>query len=137
MNSTRQRGAAPNDSRGIVLLDALIAIVIFSIGILGMMSLQSNAVSLSADAQYRTEAAMLADRIIGEMWVAPQTTLATDFSSPSGARYVPWSSLVEALPEGESTVVVTADGLATVTINWTQPGDSVEHEYQSVTQVSY
>jgi len=39
-----------------VLLEALIGILIFSLGILSMVALGATAVNVQADAQYRTEA---------------------------------------------------------------------------------
>jgi type IV pilus assembly protein PilV len=52
---------------GVFLLEALIGIIIFSIGILTMIALQTNAIAVQADAQYRIEAANLADRMLGEI----------------------------------------------------------------------
>lgn len=130
----------PPGSQGFVLLDALIAIVIFSIGILGMVSLQSNAISLSTDAQYRTEAAMLADKIIGEMWSADQTAMATDFAGNAGsggAIYTSWNTLVEKLPNGQGKIDVSPAGTVTVTVDWQQPSDPVAHTYTTVTQIAY
>lgn len=54
---------------GVMLLEALIGILIFSMGILAMIAMQAAAVTASADAQYRSEAAYLANQIISEMWV--------------------------------------------------------------------
>ena len=42
---------------GFMLIEALIAILIFSIGILGIVGLQAAAVNQSTDARYRSEAA--------------------------------------------------------------------------------
>jgi type IV pilus assembly protein PilV len=44
-----------------MLLEALIAILIFSFGILGLVGLQANAINLSTDAKYRADAALLAN----------------------------------------------------------------------------
>jgi type IV pilus assembly protein PilV len=54
---------------GVFLLEALIAILIFSIGILGIVALGATAVSAQSDAQYRTEAARVADNIISAIWL--------------------------------------------------------------------
>lgn len=126
--------------KGIVLIDALIAIVIFSIGILGMVALQSNAVSLSSDAQYRTEAAMLADKVIGEMWVSDPASLATNFAGAAGSggtKYVAWNALVDDLPNGVGGITVGAAGTVTITVEWQQPSDPETHTYTSVTQIAY
>jgi type IV pilus assembly protein PilV len=49
--------------QGMFLIEALIAILIFAFGILGMVAMGGAAVNAQSDAQYRTEAANLADRI--------------------------------------------------------------------------
>ncbi len=60
----------PLSQRGLFLLEALIAILIFSFGILGLVGMQSKAISTQADAQYRIEAANITNKILGEIWVS-------------------------------------------------------------------
>jgi type IV pilus assembly protein PilV len=60
MNATSRKS-----QQGVFLLEALIGIIIFSIGILTMIALQTTAISVQADSQYRIEAANLADRMMG------------------------------------------------------------------------
>lgn len=55
--------------RGSTLLEALVAILIFSIGVLGLIGLQAVSIKNSIDAKYRADAAFLANQIIGQMWV--------------------------------------------------------------------
>ncbi|MFN7086976.1 MAG: type IV pilus modification protein PilV [Burkholderiales bacterium] len=55
---------------GVMLLEALIGILIFSMGILAMVAMQATTISMAADAQYRSEAAFLADEIISRIWVS-------------------------------------------------------------------
>lgn len=52
---------------GFFLLEALIAILIFSLGVLGMVALGAVAIGAQNDAQYRTEAANFASDIASEM----------------------------------------------------------------------
>jgi type IV pilus assembly protein PilV len=52
-----------DQQRGFVLIEAMIAMLIFSLGILGMVAMGGTAVSAQSDAQYRTEAANLANEI--------------------------------------------------------------------------
>lgn len=53
-----------------MLIEALMAILIFSLGILGMVGVNALAVSSQSDAQYRTEANKFATQIINQMWVS-------------------------------------------------------------------
>ena len=53
--------------RGFFLIEAMVAILIFALGILGLVAMGGTAVSSQSDAQYRTEASSLADAIAGEV----------------------------------------------------------------------
>ena len=52
---------------GFFLLEALVAILIFSLGILGLVAMGSLAINAQNDAQYRTEAANYASDIAGQI----------------------------------------------------------------------
>ncbi len=54
---------------GVMLLEALIGILIFSVGILAMVGMQAAAFSASADAKNRSEAAAFANQIISDIWM--------------------------------------------------------------------
>ncbi|WP_050997930.1 type IV pilus modification PilV family protein [Dyella japonica] len=134
-------------NRGIVMMDALVAIVIFSIGILGLMHLLSAAVGLTGAAKYRTDAAMLADQVIAQMWTysnAPSGTIATNFNSPDGAAYKTWAANVTTLTANSGlpgakgnvpTIVVDGNNNVTVTIKWQSPDDNILHTYVASTQI--
>jgi type IV pilus assembly protein PilV len=53
---------------GMMLLEALIGILIFSIGILALVAMQAAAVGSVADAQYRVEAVNLANQVLANIW---------------------------------------------------------------------
>jgi type IV pilus assembly protein PilV len=77
---------------GVMLIEALIALLIFSVGILGIVGMQSAAVQASGDAKYRSDAALLANQLIGRMWVSDRTqaTLQTAYQT-NGAAYQAWA----------------------------------------------
>jgi type IV pilus assembly protein PilV len=54
---------------GVMLIEALVGILIFSIGILALIGMQGAAIKNTTDARYRSEATFLASQIIGNMWV--------------------------------------------------------------------
>jgi type IV pilus assembly protein PilV len=54
---------------GVMLLEALIGILLFSIGILALVAMYTTSATASSDAQYRLEAANYAQRIANEMWI--------------------------------------------------------------------
>lgn len=53
--------------RGSFLLEALIGILIFFLGVLTMIALQASSIAIQADSQYRTEAGNLVDQILGQI----------------------------------------------------------------------
>lgn len=55
---------------GSFMLEALIGILIFFMGILTMLALQASSIAVQADSQYRIEASNLADQILGEINLA-------------------------------------------------------------------
>lgn len=56
-----------------MLLEALIAILIFSVGILAIVALQAVSIKLAGDAKYRSDAALLAEEMLAQMWVSDRT----------------------------------------------------------------
>jgi type IV pilus assembly protein PilV len=75
------------------IIEVLVAMVIFSIGIVGLLNMQSFANKAAAEATYRSEAAMLVNDYINRMWVADRRD-ATAFignHTPGGAAYQDWT----------------------------------------------
>jgi len=62
----RKRAGAPAQG-GFFLIEAMVAILIFALGILGLVAMGGTAVSAQSDAQYRTEASSLADAIAAQI----------------------------------------------------------------------
>ncbi len=138
MRITRQRGGT--------LLESLIAILIFSTGVIGMMGLQATAIRTTSDAQHRTEAMFAANNVIGRMWMSDPATRAVDFKSSTtlGADYIQWRSEVIGVLPGVSTTTnaptIAFDGTnpeqVTVTVRWQLPGASVVHQYVTTAEIS-
>lgn len=53
--------------RGSFMLEALIGIVIFFLGVLTMIALQASSIAIQTDSQYRAEASNLVDQILGQI----------------------------------------------------------------------
>jgi type IV pilus assembly protein PilV len=151
--------ALKDKQRGSFVLEALISILLFSIGILAIVGLQAASIANAASAKDRTVASLLANQIIGQMWVADKTnaTLAANFcGGPSagsavcaapavavacaaaGASYSSWaaSSVAATLPgisiaaaANLPTIALCSDNTATVTVNWQAPKDIAPHNY--------
>lgn len=113
--------------KGIVLLEGLIAILIFSLGILSIVGLQAVNLKQTTDAKYRVDASYIANQTLGMMWANP-------------ANMVSSQGQVAGLPNGSRTVVVApvaADvNLVTVTITWQLPGEPTGHSHVVTAQIN-
>ena len=136
---------SPKTQAGVMLIEALIGILIFSIGILALIGMQGVAMKNTTDARYRTEAAFLANGIVGQMWVDRTNLEQYDTSKPAYAPRANWVSGVEkALPGidvanavlAPQIVVDTANNQVTVTIQWLQPGETQSRKLEMVTRIN-
>ncbi|WP_232415399.1 MULTISPECIES: type IV pilus modification PilV family protein [Methylotenera] len=109
--------------KGAILLEALIAVVIFSFGILALAGLQSLMIKNTDDAKYRAEATFIAQQKLGEIW-----TNAQNFGSL--ADYIVDEPVTQ-LPNGNRTVVVSPERVVTVSVSWQLPGSALPHTYST------
>lgn len=122
---------------GMALLEVLVSILLFSLGVLGMIGLQARAISFSVDAEDRNRAAMFANEIATTMWLSRSVAVDTAAGTPS------WSDRVadttqNGLPGGLVTVLPTAGipNSADITITWKAPQRGAsEQDSQLTTRV--
>jgi type IV pilus assembly protein PilV len=105
---------------GVVLIESLLAILIFAVGVLALVGLQATAIQESEANRQRTEAAFLANQIVAEMWAGNPNNLAASAGTYDSVES-PWGRrALEVLPSGSVQVVVNG-GAVTVTVNWFPP----------------
>jgi type IV pilus assembly protein PilV len=125
-SSSRARG-----QQGVMLIEALVAILIFTLGVIALMGLQANSIAQMSAAKYRTDASYLVSQIMGRMWVDQPNI--TSYQSAGYIGRQGWDGLVAAtLPAGAGTITVTGlppNQQVTVTITWKMPEDPVTHSY--------
>lgn len=126
---------------GMTLIESLISILIFSIGILGLAGLQANAINMSTDAKYRADAAFLANNLIGQMSVADPTTSSFTHPTSTPAILTNWLTQVNAtLPNaGSANQQVTfnsANKVLSITIRWRAP-NGTQHSHAVTTQLQW
>lgn len=105
--------------QGVVLLETLVAILIFSVGVLGIVGLQAAMVKNVAESKFRSEASYIAQARIGQIWADPEnvaTYLETD------TDISPATMGLQGLPNGRRTVTQPTAGNFVVTVTWQQPG---------------
>lgn len=103
--------------QGAMLLEALIAIVIFSMGILALVGLQASMLSNTSNAKYRADASYVAQQRIGQMWA----------DSDNAINYLESETDVPGLPNGKRTVTQPNLNQFLVTVTWQAPGDPEQH----------
>jgi type IV pilus assembly protein PilV len=137
---------------GVSLIEFLVALVIFSIGLLGLAALQTNAITAARDSTYRIEAGFLAKQLIGRMW-ANKANLAAYVHRPTtdagicnfsgantaNANATDWLKLVARLPGAASTrqqIIVAADNTVTVTVCWQPPNGASFHRLTASSRIN-
>jgi len=136
-----------------MLLEALIGILIFSIGVLAMVGLQAMAVKNQSDAKYRADASYLTNQIISMMWVdranlagyAHHATGGGPGCNPTGgasgaATVANWlQDVARQLPGAVDTnqqIIIGAGNQVTVTLCWKTPEETTWHNYIMVTYIN-
>lgn len=110
-------------TRGVVLLEVLVAILIFMIGVLGVVGMQTAMTQAQTVGKFRADATYLANELVGLLWAdLPNLATYNTAACAGNARCSEWSAKVgRSLPGGTSTVVVDAAGVVTIAISWTAP----------------
>jgi type IV pilus assembly protein PilV len=81
---------------GSFLLEALIGILVFAVGVLGIVGLQAHSLRVTNESQYRAEAAYLANMLVSEMWADDYRGLKAKYDSGGGgAAYAAWKTKVK------------------------------------------
>ena len=159
----RQQKNARRFQCGVVLIESLIAVLIFSIGILALVGVQATMIKSTNDAKYRADASFIAQQRVSLIWVNGDPTLYcnseetdTDISSllPDGRRTTvisvityfpavatnacPYTYVAPAVcagnPDDPSCVLPSANFQTTVT--WQQPGSTETHNFTTTGNVA-
>ena len=119
----RSCAGSKKSQQGMALLESLIAVVIFSMGILALVGLQGAMVKNTSDAKYRAEATFFAQQKLGEVWANTK-----DHDAFAGYAEVD-EDISALLPGGTRTVAISAapDCMVTVTVEWQMPGGDIHN----------
>lgn len=122
--------------QGFTMIEVLVALLVFSVGVLALVDTQATAVRMATDARDRSTATFLADQLLARMLISDPTTAAsfahrasgTTPCTPSGAAsanavVTGWLAEVAAqLPNAaagaQQVVVDVATGQVTVRLCW-------------------
>jgi type IV pilus assembly protein PilV len=130
--SRGSRGRGSVSSHGMALIEVLVSMLLFSFGVLGLIGLEARSISFSVDAEDRNRAALLANEIASDMWLANTVILSPAVLTPLQARIA--DPTAGGLPSG--LVTITQLGLtnsADIVLTWIPPQHSGATDYQTGT----
>lgn len=133
---TRHR-AQRSTSLGFTLVEALIALIVLSIGLLGVAGMQIAGLRANLSAASRTQASYLADDIVDRMRANNTAARNGEYNvalgvTPTGTTTAQkdvqtWVTELQTLPSGKGSIGVNpTTNIATITIQWvdSRGGDS-------------
>lgn len=153
----------PKEQAGVALIEALVSMLIFAVGLLALLGLQTLGIKAANDGKYRADAAYLANQLVSQMWAEDRNnlsgynynctsgsncTFACGGGSSSGTAPAPLQSWLNQLsghfPTGATSqvMVVTVPPSAwqtsatyqvAVSICWRMPGDPTGQYHNYVT----
>ncbi len=137
------RFPAPGSERGVMLIEALVAILIFSIGILAVVGMQAVAIKDVTSAKYRSEAAFLVQELLSQMWTdngnigtyaftgagAPPAKIQVWVNKvqsrlPDGANQPPVVTLTNTVPVASAT---PTGATVQITVRWRLPEEATQN----------
>ena len=136
---TTSRRSLRNAQSGVMLLEALIGILIFSLGILAMVSMQAVGIKLATDSRDRAEASNLAGQLVGEMWLDRAALATYQYPGGTAPALATWVAQVNAaLPDAAANPPIVTVGASplgaavgtqtTVTLRWKSPTETTVHQ---------
>jgi type IV pilus assembly protein PilV len=128
----RPKLASGAPSRGFTLIEILVVLLLFSVGLLGLVGLQAKAMQVSVSGEDSNKAALMANELASAMWGSNSVTL-------PNAAILAWKTRLadptaNGLPNGDATVAVV-DNVATITVTWRAPQEPATATHKYVTQV--
>ncbi|MEW6513967.1 MAG: prepilin-type cleavage/methylation domain-containing protein [Pseudomonadota bacterium] len=130
---------SPLNQSGVILLESLIAILIFSIGILALVGLQAVMVSNTTEARFRSEASLIVQKRIAEIWANPANAAAMTEGDPTDPLTTPGFDISNQLPSGVRYTVQMTPGEFMVMVTWQPPGDPsnpVIHQHMAIARIT-
>lgn len=141
----------PANQAGVTLIEVLVALVVFSIGLLGLAALQVNALQANHSSYLRAQATSLAyditDRMRANSEAAESGNYITSFQDPqdctspsaSGPMHerdlAQWHMALNcSLPQGRGQIEPSGNQLV-ITIEWEDPRFSEPESFETSTQI--
>ncbi|MDM0115274.1 hypothetical protein QTI66_24200 [Variovorax sp. J22R133] len=153
--TSRPRPHSTRLQRGVMLIEALVGMAIFSFAILGIMGLQATAIRTVRDADYRSKASLFANQIVARMWVdrfnvptyalnADEAACAPGSNTTTKTAVYDWIYAMSdmtnpgALPGAanlQQQIIVGPNNTVSLTLCWQAPQDTAPHNFTLKTQI--
>lgn len=126
--------------KGFTLIEVMVAILIFSLGVIAMVGLQSASIGNMVHGTYRTNASLLANRLLGQMMVDKNNVSNyADSAGTASTLKTQWVADVKAaLPNADGKVTINGTTV-TVEVSWRNNDEPTAnlHKYTAVGQVAF
>ncbi len=131
-NSGPVKGIGALVQRGMTLIEVLVALVLISVGMLGIAALQMSSLKANKESYGRTQASVLAADILDRMRANQRGFLLNEYvvalngtgnaGTTSGDDLLAWQTAIDRmLPDGGGIIEVdAATKIVTITIQWTE-----------------
>lgn len=143
-----------NPVAGFAVIESLVAIILISLGIIGMVNLQARAIQMNLDARYRADAAFLANDIIARLSVADPTQLPSYEHRPTGGSCNPggadsasplttgWlTEVAQKLPNAAASrqqlTIDSGNRVVVVTLCWRSPSEPNDRVHRVTSQLQF
>lgn len=122
---------------GFTLIEVLVAVLIFSVALLGLVGLQTRGMQFAGDADGTNNAALLANEAAAQIF----TLQDLNFPVAAATQYAAWVAKVQnpvnGLPNGNGVVVFTpgvgaVPDSATITVSWQNASDPQPRSYTTL-----
>jgi type IV pilus assembly protein PilV len=131
------RNSIKRKQTGFLLIEVLVSLLIFSIGLLALIGMQNFSINDTLHGKYRTDASYLANSIVGQMMI-DRNNISSYADGGSSTNRSNWDTQVSAaLPNGTTSISITGGSTVTVVIGWKNPNETQAHNYTALAQVVF
>lgn len=124
MHKNKAMTKTVSSQQGMALIEVLVAVLLVSLGMLGLVGLQSASVAMLSDTRYRVEAAALTDELMSRIWIetSSNSTLPA-YANDATVLPADWLLKVNRLPGAAAhPPLIEADtNVIVLTIRWQPP----------------
>ncbi|MDP3439160.1 MAG: hypothetical protein Q8R95_06135 [Azonexus sp.] len=117
----------------------MLAILVFSLGILALIGFQAGAVRLSGANMQRSQAVLVSNQIEAGLWGLAPTAIADcagTYTAKSTTKCnINWQSALQSLPAAKAVVTINQQQVS-IDLTWQMPGQKDASNHRHVTQIS-